>query len=81
MEIRAVPSLSTPLSAVGQCEHGRIALCQPTQQKSCLDTIDDMRVLNLKHIFATTVGSYTRTDVPVPSNRPLLLFNGSWLPL
>ena len=53
-----MPSLNTPHTAFGQCEHRRAAICQTTQQKNCLDTIDDMRVLDLEHIFAKTVGSY-----------------------
>ena len=40
-----------------------------------------MPVLDLKYIFATTVGSYNKTDVPGPSSRPLLPLNGPWLPL
>ena len=40
-----------------------------------------MRVLDLKHIFATTVGSYAKIDVPGPSNRPLLPLDGSLMPL
>ena len=38
-----------------------------------------MRVLDLEHIFATTVSSYTKTDVPGPSNRPLIPLKDSWL--
>ena len=67
-----MPSLNTPHSAFGQCEHRRAAIRQPTQQSSCLGTIDDMRALDLKQIFATTVGSYTKTDVPVPLKQALI---------